>query len=318
MKTLLEQLEDLTDEQIIEIHNQYCNNIEDYDSKIYEMSEFDDLFSSCTPTEVLDSVDSNFNSNDKYFQYNETLYTSFNYPENNEHIFLDDIVDNIEDIPEDYDLEEYDIELPNCERIIELPLFGGFYNSIEEAVMDNAVEMNNDYLRNELSKSEEYIENVEYDYEEYRKRYVDFVTPAVIDIIKSYIDEDAELIDYHLQSPKYYNYSTDKIITNIKISDIKVVNIFKAHKEEVQKILTERYISHDGYWSFISNDIKKWYEKIKTDDMYISEAIKIILDLEDYKDKAEKDLMNEKDLSFDNIINVIEPKEETKQETKKK
>lgn len=61
-------LKNINDSDLLTLNNDYCDNhsyVEDY---IYSMSEFDDLMSSRTPTEILERVKSDFSIYDEYFR----------------------------------------------------------------------------------------------------------------------------------------------------------------------------------------------------------------------------------------------------------
>lgn len=67
---LYDLLEDLDDSDIIEIYNNWAND------KIWEMSELDDELGNMSPTEILESVESSFSTNDYFFYYNGSAYES--------------------------------------------------------------------------------------------------------------------------------------------------------------------------------------------------------------------------------------------------
>ena len=99
----------MNDDDFVELWNEYCNYDYMSDETIYYMEQFNELMEHCTPLEILDSVDSSFDTYDDYFtrdNYYET-FESFNDPvyhvELNE--LIDDIIDNDDDFG-NYDIRE--------------------------------------------------------------------------------------------------------------------------------------------------------------------------------------------------------------------
>ena len=112
--------------------------------------------------------------------------------------------------------------------------FGGFYNTIHSDIIDY------------------YVEDMEYNWEK-----VDYEATYKI-YSKSYIQVfnnilDTNLIFKALNSPKYYNFTTDVI--NVEISKKDILKLFKYVKdadlkEEVFNIIKDSSTSKDGYVAF--------------------------------------------------------------------
>ena len=79
--------------------------------------------------------------------------------------------------------------------------FGGFYNSIHSDIISTCV-ADMEYNWEEL--------NYEATYNEYSKRYIKVLNNIL----------DTNIIFKALNSPKYYNYTTDYIVTDISKKDI--------------------------------------------------------------------------------------------------
>ena len=92
---IIEILEDMTDDEIIAIHNEYCvegNYMDDY---IYDMGEFDEVMDGETPSAIISHCRVDFSTNDKYFAFDGYGNCfSFNYP--NAHIYITDIAKYID------------------------------------------------------------------------------------------------------------------------------------------------------------------------------------------------------------------------------
>lgn len=77
---LLDIFNNLSESEQIEVNNQFCEANRYYDDIIYPMSEFDMMECNSTPTEVLNSVDADFNINDDYFKSTVFGWSSADYP----------------------------------------------------------------------------------------------------------------------------------------------------------------------------------------------------------------------------------------------
>ena len=112
--------------------------------------------------------------------------------------------------------------------------FGGFYNSVHSDIIDT------------------YVEDMEYNWEDvnyndtyniYSKNYI----KALNNIL------DTNIIFKALNSPKFYNYSTD--IINVELSKKDILKLFKyvkdeELKQEVFNIIKDSSTSKDGYVAF--------------------------------------------------------------------
>ena len=66
-----EELEELDDEELVEMWNDYCKNNNMDDERIYNMDELDDLLGEMYPTDLFGKIDFNrFSEGDDYFTYN--------------------------------------------------------------------------------------------------------------------------------------------------------------------------------------------------------------------------------------------------------
>lgn len=126
--------------------------------------------------------------------------------------------------------------------------FGGFYESIH---MDNI-----DNLINSFWEDGNYPE---YDWQNinYKKTYLNYINSYcghLSNYIKSEYNIDMSFNNLELDSPKYYNYSTDKILANIPANQIKELNSLMIKDALFLEFLKERTQSYDGYFSFYTYD----------------------------------------------------------------
>lgn len=77
-----EELEELEDGKVVDLWNDYCENNNMDDERIYHMDDLDDVLGRMYPTDLFDTIDFNrFNECDSYFGYNGYGYIeSFNTP----------------------------------------------------------------------------------------------------------------------------------------------------------------------------------------------------------------------------------------------
>ena len=112
--------------------------------------------------------------------------------------------------------------------------FGGFYNSVHSDIIDT------------------YVEDMEYNWEDvnYNDTY-NIYSENYIKVLNNILDTD--LIFKALNSPKYYNYTTDFI--NVELSKKDILKLFKYVKDgdlkqEVFNIIKEASTPRDGYAPF--------------------------------------------------------------------
>lgn len=92
---LREVLENLEEWTLIGVWNEYCDAESYYDDRIYSMADFDDLLSGCSPTEVVEAINSNFSTADNWCRYTVYGWESFDYLD--DVIDMDDLIDYILD-----------------------------------------------------------------------------------------------------------------------------------------------------------------------------------------------------------------------------
>jgi hypothetical protein len=118
--------------------------------------------------------------------------------------------------------------------------FGGFYYSLHSELIDSMVQMYED-----TDNEDEVIEFDNYNqlHIKYSKHFVSFLNELM----------DCNLKFINFDSPKYYNYSTDKIVCKYTKKDFnaikkyaKVNNLMNDIELHIKRITT----SVDGYWAF--------------------------------------------------------------------
>lgn len=159
---------------------------------------------------------------------------------------------------------------------IAAPYFPGFYNSVFDTNLDNfeadfyAVfhdKVNNDTY-NMLFKE---MEGNRWDYfngEEYQnaigKKYASNFEDALTDIDGM---PSIKVKFIKIESPMYYNYSTDKCIVRLsgisKQSMAKIVKLMEKWESELRERIKEDWSSRSGFWSFVDNNYDHWLRVFK-------------------------------------------------------
>ncbi len=118
MEKLTNLLEEMSESELLTIHNNYCDSANGYDNYIYNMDDLNELLDGKSPEEIARLIFyGDFNPNHDYFTFNgygnlESI-TGYNLTD---YIFISDIVDYI--ISRDDDLYNDDIRdiLDNIEE----------------------------------------------------------------------------------------------------------------------------------------------------------------------------------------------------------
>lgn len=136
---------------------------------------------------------------------------------------------------------------------IELP-FSGFYESLHNQFLEDAIEsaFNYDYETGEDVELGDDYDQARWD--------ADINWPEIQEnYSKAYVEEFGQEFDLDLEfvattSPKYYNFSTDRIFANIPLEQIERIRKEAEAHVDYAEFIKERYTSYDGFWSNFSND----------------------------------------------------------------
>lgn len=175
----------------------------------------------------------------------------------------------------------------------ELPFFPGFYESALENgdtpywAIRNELEY---YTRDCADEHPEWKNLTEddfgFDYKGYEKAVMDnFITA-----FKNSSPEIVESVEFdELVSPKYYNFSTDRLFCWVTFSEDwkPVMRKFMDDNHQILEVhIKKAWSSRDGFWSFTSNDVDEWYGKIfdEEDPSYIGIMLGYMMRFVDGKD----------------------------------
>lgn len=136
---------------------------------------------------------------------------------------------------------------------IDLVSFEGFYQTI----WDSAFEISDYEYQNEVVEDKDFI----FDNDSYQKAICEAYTQQWERWLQQYVCKDIKLSFVGVQHPLAYNFSIDTIQAKIGLSgEAKNAIIVKVkyHREEIAGWIKENHSSCDGFWSFLSDDIKDW------------------------------------------------------------
>ena len=155
--------------------------------------------------------------------------------------------------------------------------FGGFYHSIHSELIDDRIE---------------YFE-IDEDKVNYKETYNSYCI-EFIDSINDMLELDLKFIQ--IDSPKFYNYSTDKIEAEINENDFNKLKDTYLNSNEFIDYVNENSKSYDGFISYYNG----FNEVIKEDEILLQYMFNYIL--KEYADEIDY-YMFERDLQFIKIIN---------------
>lgn len=184
------------------------------------------------------------------------------------------------------------------------PLFSGFYNSIFTPDFnvwdlfngaDNVDKDIVDYCIENAEVPQEY-------YDEVAKTYLEHMGNYIVEAVPSIKMEYKEL-----ESPKYYNYETDRIIGTCNYNEVKedIKSVLNKYPNILDFVVKKHFTSYSGFISFYSNNYKEWdFDNLDHNQlMAVMEVLTIIGFMHDnYADV--KDEITESDV--DNIESTIE------------
>ena len=135
----------------------------------------------------------------------------------------------------------------------QLPIFKGYYgNPFTENIEDYEFEYINELRVENNKKPFKNDDDFNFDYKTYFNELSESLCYKVWDILEDFIKEIKFI---KLESPKYYNYSNDKIICDIKPNKKVIINYIKNNYKNWCKYLKDNFTSYDGFFSYYSNDV---------------------------------------------------------------
>lgn len=96
------------------------------------------------------------------------------------------------------------------------------------------------------------------------------VASKAVDLLWDCVDSESKIIlDMKftgISSPKYYNYSTDRICADITVNyeNLKEYCLNK-YRNQFDSYLHENFTSCDGFWSFIANNVNQFESELESE-----------------------------------------------------
>lgn len=147
----------------------------------------------------------------------------------------------------------------------EVPSFTGFYQGIWD---QSENEYNEIQMRKYDDNGFEHLNFLD-DWgfgPDYRDKIAKLFAEEYVDIMKRYLGIDIELVGYDIDSPKEYNFRTDRIFTIVDVSDYdtlveKLCSLASnpIYRTKIAQTIKNEHTSCDGFWSWMSNDIEEWF-----------------------------------------------------------
>ena len=177
---------------------------------------------------------------------------------------------------------------------INFPMFEGFYHSQLDLAENIEVGEDESY-----SMNEEQFDEIDWSKtnENVSKFYLNYFKDELNDFFKSIGVLSLEFIK--IDSPKYYNYSTDKLVCDIKIDKgIFVHELRKQNFDIWEQFLKDNFTSYDGFISFYPNTAIEWdeliNEKIEDDNVIIETLLQFYLEQNEEFENLKENLLDYK------------------------
>lgn len=139
------------------------------------------------------------------------------------------------------------------------PDFAGFYESIYTSAYDNTEYNLKEDFGTDNDIAEWLVDNIEYNYRDYENRIGIYYLDTLERELKVFLPKfKCEFVE--IDSPKYYNFETDKVIGVCNLEDIRedMNKYINEHFDDFKKWVYDNHSSYDGFFSFYSNDCNDW------------------------------------------------------------
>ena len=147
--------------------------------------------------------------------------------------------------------------MPNIKYETTIP-FQGFYGSIHENEVEGIIEQEIQNLEDEYKKTDKQIQDwldaIEYKkiFKAYAQHYVNCINQEL----------DIPSLDFkELNSPKFYNYETDRIFCTLKETDLVQIHKKIINTSDFKKLVSDTFTPRDGFIPSYSNDVIDWIRK---------------------------------------------------------
>lgn len=201
----------------------------------------------------------------------------------------------------------------NIIKVIEInnPIFVGFYETSLNGSFQEDFEKK---CINERFNVE--VDYIEWDYKKFEKEVSSGINDLFIEKANEKIYElfgikNLFIRKYNeeLQSPKFYNYETDKTFIKTVVNEAKyrsfINKMFNQHWNLLKTMIEHNHKSYPGFHSFYSWDVEEWYNKRFEFDYFelgtiFETLLEIGRDYSDYDnyDEIVEDVFNQMELTY--------------------
>jgi hypothetical protein len=144
--------------------------------------------------------------------------------------------------------------------------FQGFYQSIFDSGLDQVQEYNLESLAEEHQVDQRIIADALWKATDYRKAYLYIAEQYVYhfnDYLAENFDLNLNLTFESLQSPREYNFETDRIFCHISLENLRKLRA-AVPDDELRLAIKVRFTSRSGFISSYPNDLDDWNPDVTT------------------------------------------------------
>lgn len=140
-------------------------------------------------------------------------------------------------------------------EFVDRELLSGFVSENDLYTNDRIIDEISDLTESECEKFDLYCDkNRESEYKRYIERYTELYFDGINDLLPYGVDVDFKAENITLESPKFYNYTTDRIFCDVDFEAlVKLYGL--TDQKKLEEIIKEKFTSYDGFISHYSNDI---------------------------------------------------------------
>jgi hypothetical protein len=166
--------------------------------------------------------------------------------------------------------------------------FQGFYNSLYSYAIEGEIESSLDWYTEDLELTEAQRDTLANGYlerniSEFYKYIAEDYAEAFIHEIEVETELSLDAKFESMESPREYNFQTDRIFIELpEASAVAFINYVLAnHKEELEKLIAQRFTSRSGFISHYDNTLEAWGNPSEWDYNQLGTCFEIFEYLED-------------------------------------
>lgn len=179
-----------------------------------------------------------------------------------------------------------------------IPCFSGFYGSKWDDMIDRRIEDEKEHLIDTYDVDEKFIRGAigaSYEYvSECKELIAKWYADIYFDLIYHELDLRFNVESVSITSPRYYNYETDRIFATVSIDmehrEVldKILELMRENHEELRQIIKDNHTSYDGFWSWMSNDVNEWPDRLDDSKPYMAYVLAYLVHIKAKKESWAK------------------------------